>query len=199
MCLLHFSQAFCVIWMTRMDRPIWKQPQSAWGALSYHQRLHTITAPNTSFLHWLRTPPYTSLSLKDCCYLISQEPCTLHICSGTFNVYCTRHVYTRTVSVFILFLFKLLFFSFQYLSVIVSIFWDFLLRCCLFPSVVLCYLWISPKGDQLRNILFHPILSIGQWISLLSFMYSSGGMAAWWVLFHGWPNKAVFEGVTSGI
>lgn len=47
------------------------------------------------------------------------------------------------------FLFKLLIFlSILSLSIIVSIFWGLLLCCYLFPSVLLCYFQVSPKGDQ---------------------------------------------------
>ena len=38
------------------------------------------------------------------------------------------------------------------LCIIDCIFWDSLLCCCLFPSVLLCYLWISPERDRWRNI-----------------------------------------------
>ena len=113
-------------------------------------RLH-YTAPSTSFHHWFRTQPYTSLSLKDWLFfvlLLFIISGTLHIYTGPFIVYSTCHVHTDSYYIlidFIIFLFKLLLYSFRYLSIIFSIFWDLRPCCYLLLSILLWYLWISPK------------------------------------------------------
>ena len=109
-------------------------------------RLHdnTTTAPNTSFLHLLRIQPCTSLLLK-VCYLLSQELCTLQICTVTFMlhlIFIAHVTYTQG----------------QLLYIACSFFYSncYFILCYLFPSVLLCYLCIT-KGGSIKEHLHYLI------------------------------------------
>lgn len=86
-------------------------------------------------------------------YIWSKEACTLHIWSGGFIIYFKCHVHTRTVIIyrmfiFILIVFFIIFFKFKLLFNSYIYLYFIICYCYLFPSVLLCYLQISCKGDQ---------------------------------------------------
>ena len=97
-----------------------------------------------------------------------------------FMIYYTSYLWTRTVtSMFICIPMVVTIFSIQIVVAVLPIslyyclyfFWDLLLCCYLFPSVLLCYLQSSPKGDQQRNILSSYLIVIVKYVSRLSFAF----------------------------
>ena len=95
---------------------------------------------NTSPLHWSRTQPYTSFTLKD--WLIFVLVVIYYVrdpahCTFAFIIYCTYHVYTRTVTIYSVFIFILIclinfiqkwsYFILSNISLLLSLlFWDLL-------------------------------------------------------------------------
>ena len=136
-------------------------PQSAWG-LCHSISNYTTQHHHHNSQHLLSPPIKESTILSpSCCYLLSQEPCPLHICTGTFIVYCTIYVHRRRGSVYSMFVFILIVFLNIYfysncyfvhssISIIIIIiiiyyclcFLDLVLWCYLFPSALLCYLYL---------------------------------------------------------